>query len=139
MNIKATLKALEIHAPSSNPIPTFPLRSAKPSVSNRPVRVTIPAPSTTPTIPSSGLWDRSVGSAASPGGGDACGRLGRKGMDVALIGFFLLLRAHGYYSGKTGAQLGCERRVIKSDLDRHSLYDFGEIAGGIIGRQQSEL
>src|SRR5260370_21987365 len=142
MNIRATLKALEIQAPSSNPIPTFPFRSAKPNVSNRPVTVTIPAPSTTPRIPSSGLWDRSIGNVAAPGDGAAGGRFAGNGMDVALMSLLLvllLLRSHRYYSRETRSQLRSERRVIESDLDRHSLHDLGEIASCVIGGQQREL
>src|SRR4029077_1460158 len=85
MNINVTLKALEIQAPSSNPMPTFPLRSARPRPSNRPVRVTIPAPSITPTIPSTGLWDRSTGSAARPEDAEVGGGAVETVMDVALI------------------------------------------------------
>ena len=69
MNMRATLNALAIQAPSSKPIPTFPLRSAKPRDNRRPASVTIPAPMTTPRIPSSGLWDKSDGRAATIGGG----------------------------------------------------------------------
>ncbi len=88
MNIRATLKALEIQAPSSNPTPTFPFKSAKPNVSNRPVTVTIPAPSTTPRIPSSGLCDKSIGRVAVTEDGTAEGRFAGNGMDVALISLF---------------------------------------------------
>jgi NAD(P)-dependent dehydrogenase (short-subunit alcohol dehydrogenase family) len=63
------LNALAIQAPSSKPIPTFPLRSAEPRDNRRPASVTIPAPMTTPRIPSSGLWDKSDGRAATIGGG----------------------------------------------------------------------
>src|SRR5260370_37058719 len=138
MNIRATLNELEIQAPSSNPIPTFPFRSAKPNVSNRPVTVTIPAPSTTPRIPSSGLWDKSIGNVAAPGDAAAGGRFAGNGMDVALMSLLLvllLLRSHRYYSRETRSQLRRERRVIESDLDRHSWYDLGEMSGGIVRGQ----
>src|SRR5947209_14743987 len=130
MNIRATLKALPIQSPSSNPIPTFPLRSAKPSDSNRPVIVTIPAPRSTPRIPSSGLCDRSTGSAARPGGGPTDCRFAGSVMNVALI--FLLLRllsllgSHCYYCRNSRTYLRREGRVVKSDLNWHSLHDFGE-------------
>ena len=121
MNIRATLKALEIQAPSSNPMPTFPFKSAKPNVSNRPVTVTIPAPSTTPRIPSSGLCDKSIGKVAAAEDGTAGGRFAGNGMDVALISlsimFLLLLRTHRYYSRETRSQLRGERRIIERNFD----------------------
>src|SRR5215813_9268937 len=63
INISATLYAEPIHAPSSTPRPTLPLRSARPSVIIRPVNVTIPAPRTTPKIPTRGLLEISGGRA----------------------------------------------------------------------------
>src|SRR5260370_16837415 len=126
MNIRATLNELEIQAPSSNPIPTFPFRSAKPNVSNRPVTVTIPAPSTTPRIPSSGLWDKSIGNVAAPGDGAAGGRFAGNGMDVALISlsimFLLLLLTHRYYSTDTCSHFRPDRQVIASALYQHSFH-----------------
>src|SRR5215470_14439058 len=65
MNIRAMLKALLIHEPSSKPNPRLPLRSARPSEIMRPVRVTTPAPMMTPRIPSKGLFEISLGIAAA--------------------------------------------------------------------------
>src|SRR6185312_1125787 len=138
MNINVTLKALDIQAPSSNPMPTFPLRSARPRLSNRPVRVTIPAPRITPTIPSTGLWERSAGSVARPEDAAAGGRPVETLMGVVLI-TRLLPGPHRYHRRQARSQLRSKRRVIDGDLHRHSLHDFGEIACGVIRRQQRKL
>src|SRR5882724_3768369 len=130
MNIKATLKALPIQAPSSKEKPRCPRRSATPSVSKRPARVTIPAPMTTPRIPNSGLWERSTGSAAANAAMPEFGVLGIA-VSAALI---LPSRAHGGDHGEPGAELRDCRRVIEQDLYRDPLHHFGEVAGSIVWR-----
>src|SRR6202008_4230717 len=102
----------------------FPLRSARPRLSNRPVRVTIPAPRITPTIPSKGLCERSIGSAAIPEDCAAGGRFAGSAMDEALMARLLSTLFAGsycHYRGKPRTQLGGERRVIKGNFDWHSL------------------
>ncbi len=35
---------------------------------------------------------------------------------------------------------GCgEARIVERDLDGNALHDFGEVAGGVVGRQQRKL
>src|ERR1700745_577162 len=103
MNIRAMLNALLIQAPSSKPIPTLPFRSAKPSVSNRPATVTMAAPSNTPAIPSSGLFDKSSGRADPLDRELSVGFPTGTAMEDALID--LLLRSHGHDRRETGPQL----------------------------------
>ena len=63
MNIVAALNAVPIHAPSSTPMPMWPRRSARPSERKRAASVAIAAPKLTARMPSSGVWERSAGSA----------------------------------------------------------------------------
>src|SRR5215831_362257 len=79
------LYALLIHAPSSKPNPKPPLRSARPSEIMRPVSVTTPAPMMTPRIPSSGLFESSLGIAAAA---DCAIRIGGTAMVDEAIGLF---------------------------------------------------
>src|SRR5271163_3274353 len=112
MNIKAMLKALLIHAPSSKPIPRWPFRSASPSEIMRPVSVTIPAPMITPRIPSNGLFESSEGATAASPCATCSG------------------------GGKRTAEVAAD---IERNLDGDSLHHFRVVAGGIVGRQQREL
>jgi hypothetical protein len=63
MNIVAALNAVPIHAPASTPMPRCPRRSGRPSDRNRAASVAMPAPMLTTRMPSSGLCERSAGSA----------------------------------------------------------------------------
>src|SRR5262245_29134225 len=144
MNTSATLNALLIHAPASKPIPTFPLRSARPSESSRPASVTIPAPRITPAIPSTGLCDRSAGSAAAnrdSAGATRGGSLvtGSANAGVALTSTSLFGRTNGHDRRKPWTQPRGQRRILEPDLHRDSLNDLREIAGGVVRRQQREL
>src|SRR5882724_69679 len=97
----------------------------------------MPAPSSTPKIPITGLWDRSTGNAARPEGGPPVDLLAGTAMEIALIRFLFCF--HGDYSRKSRTQPGSKGRIIERDLNRHSLYNFGEISGCIVRRQQCEL
>lgn len=45
-----------------------------------------------------------------------------------------------HLGGEAGQQLARQgARIRDADLDRHSLHDFGEVAGGVFRRQQGEL
>src|SRR5262245_51961250 len=39
---------------------------------------------------------------------------------------------------QAGAQRAVRRQVGDGDADRHALHDLGEVAGGVVGRQQRE-
>src|SRR5262252_5309558 len=41
--------------------------------------------------------------------------------------------------GQARAQPAAERALVEHDLHWHALHDLGEVAGGIVGRQQREL
>src|SRR5271169_602088 len=64
MNIWATVCAVVIQAPSSNPAPTAPRMSARPNVDRRPFKVDMNVPMRTARSPSQGMdvgGDGSVG------------------------------------------------------------------------------
>src|SRR5271163_2902345 len=140
MNINPTLNALPIQAPSSKLIPTWPFRSAVPKVIMRPASVTIPAPMITPRMPSSGLFERSAGPAATR----ACAICAEVGCGTtvveAAIQYAPLLRgAHRGNNGEPGTQRGREVGIIEGDLHRDSLHHLGVVPGSVVGRQQSKL
>src|SRR5262249_124148 len=117
------------------PRPTVPLRSACPRVIIRPVSVTIPAPRTTPTIPSRGLLDSSAG--IPPAIALAiCTFVGGTSVPaaVAIRNSASVFCTHASGAGKRGPQLRGERRRVESDLDRNSLHHLGEVPGGVVGR-----
>src|ERR1700722_153968 len=138
INMSEALKALSSQAPSSKLMPTWPFKSARPRLSMRPARVTSPAPVTTPRIPRRGRVDTSDGIAAAA----ACAISsadGRIVMVEAAIDFRLSSGADRCYHRKPGTQRRLHVRIIQRYLDGNTLHDFGEIAGGVVGRQQSEL
>src|ERR1700685_1713410 len=138
INMSEALKALSSQAPSSKLMPTCPFKSARPRLSMRPASVTSPAPVTTPRIPRSGRVDTSDGiAAAAPRAISSAD--GRTVMVEAAIGFRLSSGADSCYPGKSGTQRRRDRGVVQRDLDRNTLHDFCEVAGGVVGRQQSEL
>lgn len=51
----------------------------------------------------------------------------------------LLLRPHGGNDRETRTKFGGPLGVVEYDFDGDALNNFGEVAGGVIGRQQSEL
>src|SRR5258706_11479496 len=55
LNMIAMFNAVVSQEASSKPNPMAPRKSGSPTVSSRPLRVAIPAPRKTPTIPSHGL------------------------------------------------------------------------------------
>src|SRR5258708_2389929 len=138
MNISEALKALSSQAPSSKLMPTCPFKSARPRVSMRPVRVTSPAPMTTPRIPRRGLVETSDGMAAAAPRAMSAG-VGRTAMLEAVMIFRLLSRPDGGDDRKSGAQFRGESCVVQHDLDRDTLHDLGEIAGRIVRGQQGKL
>src|SRR4051812_16410626 len=119
-------------------MPTWPLKSASPRPSMRPVSVTSPAPVITPRIPSRGRVDTSDGMAAAAARAMSIAD-GRTVMFEAAIGFRSLSRADGCNYGESGTQLRGESRVLECDFDGNTLDDLGEVARGIVGRQESEL
>src|SRR5580692_3999624 len=140
MNISPILNALPIQAPSSKLIPTWPFRSAVPKVIMRPASVTIPAPMITPRMPSSGLFERSAGPAATK----ACAICAEVGCGTtvveAAIQYAPLVRgAHRGNNGEPGTQRGREVGIIEGDLHRDSLHHLRVIPGGVVRRQQRKL
>ena len=102
------------------------------------VSVTTPAPVTTPRIPSSGLLETSAGIAAAAARAIPIGD-GRIVMVDAAIGVRLPCRADSCNHRESGSQFGGKDGVVQRDLDRDALYDFCEIAGRVVGRQQRKL
>jgi len=102
------------------------------------VRVTTPAPVTTPRIPNSGLVETSAGIAAAAARAICIGD-GRTAMIEAAIGSSSLSGAHSCNDRNPGTQFRREGRILQRDLDRNTLHDFCEVASGVVGRQQSEL
>src|SRR5580704_4999211 len=119
-------------------MPTCPLKSARPRVSMRPVRVTSPAPRTTPRMPIRGRVETSDGMAAAAARAMSAG-VGRTAMLEAAMILRLLPRPDSGNHGKSGAKFRSESTVVQHDLDRDALYDLGEIAGRIVRRQKSKL
>src|SRR6185369_11851218 len=118
--------------------PTCPFRSAIPSESMRPVRVTRPAPTMTPMIPNRGRVETSEGianAAACAISAVAGGRL----VVVVLVMDSLMPRPNSSGNGETWAQYCCQVGIIEPNLDRNSLCHLGEIAGRVVWRQQREL
>src|ERR1700690_3977426 len=116
----------------------MPLKSAKPREIMRLVRVTTPAPVTTPRIPSSGLVETSEGIAAAAARAICIGD-GRTVIGEAAIGFRLLSGADGCNHRKPGTQFRCEIGIVQRDLDGNTLHDFREVASRVIGWQQRKL
>src|ERR1700722_2351938 len=102
------------------------------------VRVTTPAPVTTPRIPSSGLRETSAGIAAAAPRAISIGD-GRTAMLEAAILFRLPPGPDGGNHRESGAQFGGEGAIVQGDLDRDALYHLREIAGRIVRRQQGKL
>src|SRR6266581_3089043 len=102
------------------------------------VSVTTPAPVTTPRIPSNGLLETSAGTAAPTARAISVGE-GRTAMLEAAIGVRLPLRADSCNHRESGTQFGGKGGVVQRDLDRDALYNFCEIAGRVVGRQQRKL
>src|SRR5450432_3515577 len=102
------------------------------------VSVTTPAPVTTPRIPSSGRAETSAGTAAPTARAMSTGA-GRSVMLEAAIGVRLPFRADSCNHRESGTQLGGKVGVVQRDLYQYALYHLGEIAGGIVGRQQRKL
>src|ERR1700751_2244583 len=104
----------------------------------RPVSVTTPAPVTTPRIPSSGLVETSAGIAAAVARAISTAD-GRIVMVEAAICSSSSSRADSCNHRKAGTQRLGHSRVIQRNLDGNTLYDFREVAGRVVGWQQSEL
>src|SRR5262245_54371302 len=119
-------------------MPTWPLKSARPRVSMRPVRVTSPAPVTTPRIPNRGRVETSDGMAAAVARAMSTAD-GRTVMLEAAIRCRLPSRPNGRDHGESGTKFRGDSRIVQRDLDGNTLHDLREVAGGIVGRQQSEL
>src|SRR5258706_15319534 len=134
MNISEALKALSSQAPSSKLMPTCPFKSARPRLSIRPVRVTSPAPMTTPRIPSRGLVETSDGMAAAAPRAISIA-VGRTTMLEAVILFRLPPGPDGCNHRESGAQLAGKGAIVQPNLDRDALYHLREIAGRVVGRQ----
>src|SRR6202142_65027 len=138
INIRPISKAVLIHALSSYPNPWRPLKSEMPREIMRLVSVTTPAPVTTPRIPNSGLVETSAGIAAAVARAMSIGD-GRTVILEAAICSRSLSRADGCNHRESGPQFRREGRIPQRDLDRNTLYDFCEVASGVVGRQQGEL
>src|SRR5882762_5571613 len=136
INIRPTSKAVPIHALSSYPNPWRPLKSAKPREIMRLVSVTTPAPVTTPRIPSRGLVETSEGIAAAAARAISMAE-GRIVMLEAAIS--LPSGADSCNHRNSGTQFRRDGRILQRDLDRNTLYDFREVASGVVRRQQSKL
>ncbi len=104
----------------------------------RPVSVTSPAPKTTPRMPIKGRFETSDGIAEAAARAMSAGVVRTAMLEVAMI-FRLLSRPDSGNDGKSGAQFRSEIGVFQRDLDRDALHNLGEIAGGIVRRQQSKL
>src|SRR5882724_436253 len=102
------------------------------------VSVTTPAPVTTPRIPSSGLLESSAGIAAAAVRAISIGD-GRTVMLEAAMRVRLPFRADSCNHRESGTQFGGKGGVVQRDLDRDALYNFCEIAGSVVGRQQRKL
>src|SRR3954468_17287180 len=90
INIWATVCAVEIHAPSSNPACTAPRMSARPRLDSRVLRVDMNVPINTAVKPSHG---NDVGGAAAAGRwGAAVAGAGNWG--AAVVGAGTLMNAH---------------------------------------------
>src|SRR5579862_4012366 len=121
MNMSEALYALSSQAPSSKLMPTCPFKSVRPKLSIRPVRVTSPAPMTTPRIPRRGLGETSEGMAAAAPRAISIG----DGRTIALEAAILVRlppRPDGCNNGESGAEVGSKGAVIKRNLDRDALY-----------------
>src|SRR5271155_4836257 len=117
-------------------MPRLPFRSAVPSVSMRPVSVTIPAPMTTPKIPSSGLCESSDGKPAAIALA-ICDFVGECSTAICVDIFAVPLVRRSYRGGhrESGTQLLGLRKVVEYDLHRDALHDFRVVAGGVVRRQ----
>src|SRR5271165_4123642 len=120
-------------------MPTCPLRSASPMVSMRPVSVTNPAPMMTPMIANRDRVGSSEGIAAAVARANSTGVSGRVVIAVAAMMLRLSFRVDGGNYRKTRPQLGSQAHIIERNLDWNSLYYLGEVAGSVVGRQQTEL
>src|SRR5260370_16672560 len=120
-------------------IPTWPLRTARPSEIIRPVSVTIPAPMITPKIPSNGLFESSAGTACASPRAICCGVNCATAAEAPIARSPLTPCAHGGDDGEPRTQGSGNARIIEPDLYGDSLHDFREITGGIVSRQQREL
>src|SRR5262245_39047351 len=131
MNTRATLNAVLIQENTLTPSPSAHMRSDRTTVSRRPATVTMPAPRITPAIPSTGLCDRSAGSAAAnrdSAGATRGGSLatGSANAGVALTSTSLFGRSDGHDRRKPGTQPLGQRRIFEPDLHRDSLNDLRE-------------
>src|SRR5271166_583857 len=120
-------------------MPTWPLRSARPIVSMRPVSVTSPAPMMTPIMPNKDRVVTSEGIAVAVACASSIGVSGRVVIAVAAMMLRLSSRADCGDYGQAWTQCGCNVRIVKHDLHGDSLHDFGVVAGGIVGRQKRKL
>src|SRR5262249_8853578 len=143
MNMMAALNAVPIHAPSSTPMPMWPLRSATPSESKRVASVEMPAPMITVRMPSTGLWDRSAGSADASArvasGGVKAPVLATAVMDMVARSVLAGLRSNRDDRRQSCSQPRRQRRVVERNLDRHTLHNLGEVAGRVVRRQEGKL
>src|SRR5208283_890996 len=120
-------------------MPTWPLRSASPIVSMRPVSVTSPAPIMTPIIAKKDRGVISEGIAVAVACANSSGVGGRVVIAVAAMMLRLSSGADCGNYGKSWSQFRSQARIVERNLHRDSLYHLGEVAGGVVGRQQTEL
>src|SRR5271157_4181387 len=90
----------------------------------------------TPRIPNKGLVETSAGIAAAAARA-ICAAVG--GRDMTVEAAILTSRADSSDNRKARAQLTGQGGIVERDLDGDSLYYLGEIAGGVVGRQQRKL
>src|SRR5260370_18605602 len=138
INIRPMSKAVPIHALSSYPNPWRPVKLGMQREIMRLVSVTTPAPVTTPRIPSSGLLETSAGIAAAAARAISIGD-GRTVMVEAAIRVRSPFRADSCNHRESGAQFGAKGGVVQRNLDGNTLYDFREVTGRVVGRQQRKL
>src|ERR1700751_5776687 len=120
-------------------MPRWPLKSAIPNESMRPVSVTSPAPTMTPRIPNKGRVESSEGIAAAVARAISGGVGGRVVIAGAAMNAPLSSCANCGNYGKTRSQFGGQIRIIQPDLYRDALNHLGEVSCSIIGGQQRKL
>src|SRR6185369_195447 len=127
INICEPMPAVESHAPSSKPSENAPRRSGRPTVVSRLSKFAINAPSSTAPTANSG-----------------CGAIPPRETGPRSRSFSAIrARLAGIDMGEDGhaGQQAFQQRLVlvELDADRDSLNHLGEIAGGIVRRQQREL
>src|SRR6266568_1861197 len=126
MKICEPMPAVESHAPSSKESPNAPRRSGRPTVVSRLSKLARNEPSSTAATANKG-----------------CGATPPRETGPLPASSFSAIRVLRIDAGDDRHARHQPRQqglvVVKLDADRNALHDLGEIAGGIVRRQQRDL